>query len=221
MPLERIFDERDINELLTQNAGGEHGARNAALILSGVCWGLTPLEQSLVSTESVIAPNGQLYRTWVLPSHESYNGKSRELYTEDHLVPFFQKYIDVRLKKEWGTGGHSHQALLPDKPFLLNDNGERYRINTTAKGHRSAKAMHDQLRKMIKNSGLYDATPASYRASFIKLMYESGAKWTDLKGLTGIKDKRTLEGHVRPHERELESILSKIFSRVKMPRSLE
>ncbi len=220
MPLERIFDERDINELMAQNAGGLAGARNAALILSGVCWGLTPLEQSLVTTESIVAPNGQLYRIWVLPSHESYNGKPRELFTEDHLVPYFQKYIDFRLKENWKVGGHSHQSLLPDKPFFLNDHGESYRIRTTERGHKSAKAMHDQLRKMIKNCNMHGATPASYRASFIKIMYEAGVRWSELKELTGIRDNRTLEGLVRPHERELELIMGKIFSRVKMPGSL-
>ena len=105
-----------------------------------------------------------------------------------------------------------------DKPFFLNDKGNKFDVRTTSKGHKSAKAMHTQLKKMITNSSFFDATPASYRASFVKMMYEAGVGWSDLKELTGIRDKRTLENLVRPHERELESIMGKIFSRVKMPK---
>lgn len=39
--------------------------------------------------------------------------------------------------------------------------------------------------------------------------------------VSGIKQKRTLERKVRPHERELEAVLSKLYSRVKMPDNLK
>jgi len=77
--------------------------------------------------------------------------------------------------------------------------------------------MLEQLKRMIDRTGLYGATPASYRDSFIKGMFDNGAGWSDLMKVTGIKQKSTLEKKVRPHERELETVLVSLFSRIKMP----
>lgn len=73
---------------------------------------------------------------------------------------------------------------------------------------------------MIGRTSLYGAIPASFRDSFVKGFYENGAGWSDLMKATGIKQKRTLEKKVRPHERELEKVLSSLFSRVKLPEHL-
>lgn len=97
MAAERIFDEVDVQELLEQNAAPPFGARNAALILGDVYWGLTPLELCLVSTEDV-----EFYRVWVLPKHASFNGAAREVHTADHILPFFERYVDLRKDQNWG-----------------------------------------------------------------------------------------------------------------------
>lgn len=224
MAVERIFDEADINELLEQNAAPPYGPRNAALIVGASYWGLTPLELCLLTTESVIAPNGEFYRTWVLPEHSSFNGEAREIYTEDHVLPFFENYAEFRLAKGWGIASnlHSHRGLNPGSSFFLNDQGERYKPTERKDkpGSFQPRSMNEQLKRMIARTSLYGATPASFRDSYIKGMYENGCSWGDLKKVSGIKQKRTLEKKVRPHERELESVLKSLFSRVKMPETL-
>lgn len=225
MAVERIFDEADVSELLEQNAAPPFGPRNAALIMGGVYWGLTPLELSLVSTEDVMAPSGDLYRIWVLPKHAAFNGEAREVGTEDHILPFFEKYIDFRLSKGWGLSSnlHSHRGLAPDSKFFLNDQGERYKP-TERKGKPGSyqpRSMVEQLKRIIGRTSLYGATPGSFRDSYIKGMYEAGVHWGDLMKASGIKQKRTLERKVRPHERELEEVLKSLFSRVKMPDALK
>lgn len=222
MPLERIFDERDISELLEQNSAPPYGARNAALIAGCSCWGLTPKEASNLTTETVIAPNGQFYKTWVLPAHESYNNEPREIYTKDHILFLFEKYATFRLESNWGTAKiHSHRGLDPKSHFFLNDNGQEYKLTKMATGHYQAKSMNEQLKRMIDRTGLHGATPSSFRDSYIKLMYEAGLNWNELKKVSGIKQKKTLERKVRPHERELEEVLSKLFTRVRMPEVLK
>lgn len=221
MAVERIFDESDIQELLDQNSAPPFGARNAALILGGVYWGLTPIELCQVETGDIIAPNGEFYRVWVLPKHASFNGESREVYTEDHVLPFFEKYADLRLERKWGVASnlHSHRKLSPDSKFFLNDRGEPYKPTERKDkpGSYQPRSMVEQLKRMIGRTSLYGATPASYRDSFVKGLYENGAGWSDLMKITGIKQKRTLEKKVRPHERELKTVLSGLFSRVKIP----
>ncbi len=225
MAVERIFDEADIQELLEQNAIPPNGARNAALILGGCYWGLTPLELCLVSSEDVISPKGEFYRIWVLPEYASFNGEARQIHTEDHVLPFFEKYVEHRLSKEWGlsTNLHSHRGLKPDSKFFLNDQGERYKPTERKDkpGAYQPRSMVEQLKRMIARTGIHGATPASYRDSYIKGLYEGGAGWKDLMKASGIKQKRTLEKKVRPHERQIEQVLKSLYSRVKMPESLK
>lgn len=221
MAAERIFDEADVQELIDQNAAPPLGARNAALILGGVYWGLTPLEMCLVSTEDVIAPNGEFYRVWVLPAHAAFNGEAREVRTADHVLPFFERYVKMRLESGFGVSLnlHSHKGLSPASMFFLNDKGGPY-LPTERKGTPGSyqpRSMVEQLKRMIGRTSLHGATPASFRDSFVKGMYEAGAGWSDLMKVSGIKQKRTLEKKVRPHERELEAVLGSLFSRVKMP----
>lgn len=221
MAVERIFDEADVQELIDKNATPPFGARNVALILGGVCWGLTPLEQCLVATEEVIAPNGQFNNVWVLPEHAAFNGEARDIRTADHILPFLESYVRLRLKLGWGvsTNLHAHCGLSPSSKFFLNDKGEPYKPTERKEkpGSYQPRSMIEQLKRMIGRTYLYGATPASFRDSFIKRMYENGAGWSDLMVATGIKQKRTLEKKVRPHERELEKVLSELYSRVKMP----
>lgn len=221
----RIFDEADVSELLEQNSAPPLGARNAALIMAGVYWGLTPLELSLLSVEDVIAPKGDLYRIWVLPAHAAYNGEERVIHTEDHVLPYFEQYVDLRLSKEWevSTNLYSHRRLNPNSKFFLNDQGKPYKATErrSKPGSYQPRSMNEQLKRMIGRTSLYGATPASFRDSFIKEMYESGCNWSELMKVSGIKQKRTLESKVRPHERELEQVLKSLFSRVKMPEHLK
>jgi len=225
MPMERIFDEADVQELLEQNAIPPYGARNAALIMGGVYWGLTPLELCLTSIEHVISPSGELYRIWVLPNHAAFNGEAREIRTENHILPFFEKYIELRLSKKWelSTNLNSHRGLKPDSKFFLNDQGERYKpIKRKDKPDSyQPRSMSEQLKRMIGRTDLDGATPASFRDSYIKGLYEGGAGWSALMTASGIKQKRTLEKKVRPHERELEDVLKGLFSQVKAPKSLK
>lgn len=225
MASERIFDEIDVQELLDQNSAPPFGARNVALILGGVYWGLAPIELSLVATEDVIAPNGDFYRVWTLPAHAAFNGEARVIYTAEHVLPFFDKYADFRLSRGWGVTEnlHTHRRLSPDSRFFLNDRGEPYKPTERKDkpGSYQPRTMVEQLKRMIGRTGLYGATPSSFRDSFIKGMYENGATWTELMKATGIKQKRTLEKKVRPHERDLEDILGRLFSRVKVPEHLK
>lgn len=222
MPIEHIFDERDVQELINQNASKPFGARNAVLILGGVYWGLTPLEMCWVTVEDVIAPDGQFYKEWVLPDRFAYNGEAREIHTADHVLPFFEAYVEMRLERSWGLSNlHTHRGLSPTSYFFLNDSGRQYKPTERKSGSGSfqPRSMIEQLKRMINRTGIQGATASTYRDSFIKSMYDSGAGWKDLMRVSGIKQKRTLERKVRPHERELEAVLSKLYSRVKMPNS--
>jgi len=220
MAVERLFDMQDIQELLNKNAAAPYGKRNLALIIGGTYWGLTPYELSVLDVKDVVAKNGELYSIWTLPAYNSYNGEARENRTKDHVLTFFKNYLEFRIEKEWGLSNlHSYMGLDPESKFFLNDRGEKYKLSlrNSNSAQYQAQSMSDQLRRMIEKTNLHGATPSSYRDSYIKILYENGCHWNDLKLLSGIKQKRTLERKIRPKEAELEEVFRKLYSRVKNP----
>lgn len=220
MASERLFTEPDIQELVDKNAAPPYGKRNAALIMGAVYWGLTPSELSQVSVQDVMHQNGEMLRVWVIPVHVAFNGEPRECHTEDHVLPFFDGYINWRREKGWGTTNiHTYRTLNPESMFFLNERGVPYKLSPRVAGSNQyqPRSMNEQLKRLIRRTSLHGATPSSFRDSYVRGLYENGCGWKDLMKLTGIKQKRTLERKVRPQEAELEIIFNNLFSRVKNP----
>ena len=220
MATERLFTESDIQQLLDNNAAPPFGRRNAALIMGAVYWGLTSYELSMLSVKDVLAEDGEFLRIWVLPGHVASNGTPRECHTEDHVLPFFEGYVAWRLAQGVGVSNLSaYREISPESKFFLNDRGEPYKLSPRKAGSKEfqPRSMNEQLKRMIKKTGLHGATPSSFRDSFVRGLYENGCGWKDLMAVTGIKQKRTLERKVRPQEAELEKVFNSLFSRVKNP----
>jgi len=220
----KILDVEDINHLLERNSQPPFGARNAALIMSGVCWGLSPLEQSLVAIKDVMASNGEFYRIWTLPAAHSFNNEDRVIYTVDHVLPFFELYADYLSENSLlQTNLAAYRGLDPTAKLFVNNKGTKYALTkrktdtTTGKVSYQPRSMTEQLKRMLARTNLNGSTPACLRDSFIKGLYDNGAGWKDLKLATGIKHKKTIEKKVRPYERELKTVLGSMFSKVKNP----
>lgn len=220
MATERLLTERDIQTLLDNNSAPPLGRRNTALIMAAVYWGLTPSELSKLTLESVMDDSGRFYRIWVLPREYSYNGESRECRTEDHVLPFFECYVEWRISQKQGISNSSEfRGLNPKGEFLLNDKGEKYKLTLRKKEAKEKQplAMNQQLKRMLTKAGLHGATPASFRDSYVRGLYENGCGWKDLMLVTGYKQKRTLERKIRPQEAELEKVFRSLFAHVRNP----
>lgn len=220
MAIERLFTEQDIQALLDNNSAPPFGRRNAALIMGGVYWGLSPYELSMLSNEEVISENGEFFKVWVIPKHASYNHEPRECYTEDHVLAFFEEYANWKIEQNLGVSNiAAFRGLSPKGKFFLNDKGGKYKLSLRKKDSDDLqpRAMSDQLKRMIKKAGLHGATPSSFRDSQIRELYNNGCGWKDLMTVTGIKQKRTLERRIRPEELELDKVFRSIYSRVKNP----
>jgi hypothetical protein len=186
--------------------------------MSGVCWGLTPLEQCKLRLKDVMDCSGDFYQVWTLPAHGSYTGIARELRTEDQLLPFLEDYM--RWWKEKGlhpTTNHSYRGLDPDVAFILSDRYEAYALSKRVPDGPKILpvTMNKKLNQLISNAGVYGARASTFRDSFIKAMYDNGCHHNELLRVTGIKDKATIDKRIAPHERALEDVFENIFSRVK------
>jgi integrase len=215
-----IFTDEDINQLLETNSLGALGARNAALIMGAVCWGITTQEMCRVTTREIMSAAGEFYTTWEISKISSFNDETRTLYTSQKLKFFLSKYVELRIANNWFLSNDAaFRTLSPDEKFFLNDQGEPYKETPRKNSTNSfqPRSMNEQLKRMIGRTQLVGATPGSFRDSFIKNMYEKGCSFDDLMLVTGIKQKRTLETKVRPRPSQFEEALNKIFSEVRIP----
>lgn len=222
MPVEKLFSESELQELLDMNAAPPHGQRNAALIIGAVYWGLTPSELSLLRLEDVMDQGGEFYRIWTLPASTAYNGEARELHTENHILPFFEAYMEQRIEtKQCLSNKAWFRHSDPKSHFFLNDRGEPFKLSPRSKSGSNYQpvSMNNKLRQLIANTRIKGAKPSTFRDTFIKNMYEAGCGYAELMKVSGIKGKETLDRKIRPHQRELEEVFKVLFSRVKVPAS--
>ncbi|MFS1524693.1 hypothetical protein ACL7TT_11345 [Microbulbifer sp. 2304DJ12-6] len=221
MAVKKIFTEQELQLLLDMNAIPPHGQRNAALLMGAVYWGLTPSELSLLQLQHVMAQSGEFYRIWTLPESVAYNGEARKLHTEDHVLPFFEAYMENRVERKLFRSNKSwYRYSDPESYFFLNDRDKEFLLSLRSKksSDRQPVSMNSKLKQLIAKTPIQGAKPSSFRDTFIKKMYEGGCGYIDLMAVSGIKGKKTLDRKIRPRERELEKIFHDLYSTIRMPK---
>ncbi|MFT5715977.1 MAG: hypothetical protein ACI9T7_000150 [Oleiphilaceae bacterium] len=214
MPIERILSENDIKKVIKANAKPPFKLRNKALVLVSTYWLLTPVEVSELRIEDVMDKDGQFYRIWVLPDYVAQNGDAREIRTSDHIATIMQDYIDWWVANGlYESGKKAYQGRDPKAPFIVNDNYEKYALSSRVKSGTGVLpvALNKKLNSLLENTGMKGCSASSFRDSGIKLFYDHGARYNDLRDFTGIKTKKSLDGKIRPHETELTSVMNDLF----------
>lgn len=214
MPIERILSESDIKKVIVANNQPPFSVRNKALILTSTYWLLTPVEASELRLEDVMDRDGEFYRIWELHDHVAQNGEAREIRTSDHIAKLMQGYIDWWIANGlYGSGKKAYQGRDPKAPFILNDNYEKYALSKREKGGSGVLpvALNKKLNALLDNAGIKGCSASSFRDSGIKMFYDNGARYNDLKDFTGIKTKKSLDNKIRPHQAELEVIMNNLF----------
>lgn len=219
MPIERLFDESDVQRLIDMNAVPPFGRRNSCLIIAAVYWGLTPSELSLLRLEDVMDQSGEFFRIWTLPASTAYNGDARELHTNDHVLPFFEQYMDWRASEGlYASNKPWYRGTDPKSHFFLNDRGEPFKLSPRKKGSSDyqPRTMNAKLKSFISKAGFEGVTVSTYRDSWIKTMHNHGCSYKDLMFVSGYKQRETIDRKIRPAVQDLEKVFRDIYSRVKV-----
>lgn len=219
MPIERLFSESDVQRLIDMNAVPPFARRNSCLIIAAVYWGLTPSELSLLRLEDVMDQSGDFFRIWTLPASTAYNGDARELHTDNHVLPFFEQYIEWRVSEGLYASNQSwYRGSDPKSHFFLNDRGEPFKLSPRKKGSTDyqPRAMNAKLKSFVSNAGIEGATVSTFRDSWIKTMYDHGCSYKDLMFVSGYKQRETIDRKIRPAVQDLEKVFRDIYSRVKV-----
>lgn len=219
MPIERLFKESDVQRLIDTNSAPPFGQRNSCLIIAAVYWGLTPSELSLLRLEDVMDQSGEFFRIWTLPASTAYNGNARKLYTDDHVLPFFEQYMQCRDSEGLYASNQSwYRGSDPKSHFFLNDREEPFKLSPRKKGSTDyqPRAMNAKLKSFISRAGIEGATVSTFRDSWIKAMSDAGCHYKDLMSVSGIKQRETIERKIRPAVQDLEKVFRDIYSRVKV-----
>ncbi|MFT5723867.1 MAG: hypothetical protein ACI9JN_000984 [Bacteroidia bacterium] len=221
MPIEKIFSEDDIQHLINANSQPKYAVRNKALIFGVSYWGLERKEVCLLPLSAVMSESGQWHKIWYIPKEFSYNGEARELRTSDHVLPVFDAYVDWL--KSHGVGKsnlHTYRQLNPDMKLFVNDNMQHFALTARSKLRTDGsvsfqtRSLDDKLKGFLANSRIQGATVSRFRDSWVKMMFDNGARYNDLKDISGIKTKATLDAKIKPVERELEKVFSSVFQRI-------
>ena len=212
-----MLSESDIKKVIKLNGKPPFALRNKALVIASSYWLLSPVEVSNLRIEDVMDRDGQFYRIWVLPEHVAQNGDEREIRTSEHIAKLMQDYIDWWIANGlYESGKKAYQRRDPKAPFILNDKYEKYALSKREKDGAGVLpiALNKKLNNLLEVAGMKGCTARSFRDSGIRMFYENGAKYNDLRDFTGIKTKKSLDGKIRPHEAELESVMNGIFRNI-------
>lgn len=217
MPIERILSEADIKKVIIANAKPPFALRNKALVLVSTYWLLSPVEASELRLEDVMDKDDQFYKIWVLPDYVAQNGEAREIRTSEHIAKLMQGYMDWWIANGlYESGKKAYQGRDPKAPFVLNDNYEKYALSKREKNGAEVLpiALNKKLNALLEVAGFHGCSASSFRDSGIKLFYDYGAKYNDLRDFTGIKTKKSLDGKIRPHEAELTTVMNGVFRNI-------
>jgi hypothetical protein len=218
VPIERILSENDFKQVIARNAKAPFAYRNASLVIAASYWLLTPYELIELRLEDVLDKSGEFYSVWTLPSHVAQHGETREIRTSDHIATIMRRYIQWWIDNDfYSSGKSSYLGRDPEAPFILNDNFEVYGLSRRDKNSAAIVPirMNKKLVSILETAGYKGLTASIFRDSGIKIMWDNGAKYNDLKYMTGIKTKSTLDAKIRPHEYELEFVLNYVFKNIK------
>lgn len=221
MPLEVTFSQDDIQTIIDANNSPQFGPRNKALIICASYWGLDRKEICQLPLNALMSESGSWYKRWVLPEEFSFHGEARELCTADHVIPALDVYVDwLKSKEVGGSNLHTYRQLDGEMKFIVNDNYKPFALTKRKKPLNDGavsyqtRALDDKLKGFILNAGIQGARVSTFRDSWVKMMYDNGCGYNELKSVSGIKTKSTLDAKIRPLERELQQIFNSVFSRI-------
>lgn len=221
MPIQKIFNNADIQELIDNNSKGDFRLRNSALIIAASYWGLTRTEICLMPLDALMCSTGEFYSEWYVPPEIAFNGKARVLYTSDSVAELLDRYVDWLVeRKVCKSNLYTFRQLQPDMKFFVNDNLAPFALTKSSKrlvdGGVSYKTrtLDDKLKGFITNTSIQGATVSTFRDSWVKNMYDNGCRHRDLQDISGFVRKSTIDAKIRPFESELQGVFNKVFSRI-------
>ena len=223
MPVEKFFNQDELQQLITNNAVGEFKERNTALIIGATYWGLTRLELCDLPLKCLMTKSGKWLDKWTLPVGLSFNGQERTLYTADKIKPVLDAYLEWLIEKEVAlTNQNIYRGYDGESEFFVNDNlqpfkkTERKQRLKAGKVSYQPRSLDDKLISFIDKTSIQGATPTTFRDSWIRTMFLTGCKERDLLAISGYKNKASIADKMKRDELELEAVFNCVYSRMKI-----
>tara|TARA_B100000508_G_scaffold138453_1_gene134594 strand:+ start:542 stop:997 length:456 start_codon:yes stop_codon:yes gene_type:complete len=118
--------------------------------------------------------------------------------------------------RQWFTWNRvgSLSRSRPKTSFIINDKHAAYTLSGRPEKGYIANSMNRKLKQLFDNTAIEGATPAAFRDSFIRMMYQDGCGYKDLMDITGIRQKETLDRKIKPCSIELLSVYQSLYSKV-------
>lgn len=217
MLIERFLEEKDFKNIVSCNSEPPFATRNKALVITGGNFLLKPYEQTLIRLEDLMDSSGKFRSVWTLPSYAAYNGEERKIRISEHVAELLQQYMNWWVANDlYPSGENSYQGRDPKAFFILSDNFQPYSLSRRKAGEAETVpvGLNDKLADMLSKAGYKGLKASSIRDSGIKMMWDSGARHSSLKELTGIKTKASLDIKIRPQEAEMSEVINRVFKTI-------
>lgn len=222
MPVEKFFNQDELQQLISNNAVGEFKERNSALIAGASYWGLTRLELCDLPLKLLMTKSGKWLDKWTLPAEFSFNGQERTLYTANKIKPVLDAYLEWLITNEVALTNQSiYRGYDGESEFFINDNlmpfkkTERKQRLKDGKISYQPRSLDDKLISFIERTNIQGATPTTFRDSWIRMMYLSGCKTRDLLAISGYKNAASITDKIKRDELELDAVFNNVHSRLK------
>jgi hypothetical protein len=223
MPVEKFFNQDELQQLITNNAVGEFKKRNAALIIGASYWGLTRLELCDIPLKCLMTKSGKWLDKWTLPAELSFNGQERTLYTADKIKPVLDAYLEWLIEKEVAlTNQNIYRGYDGENEFFVNDNLQPFKKTERKQRLKGGKvsyqprSLDDKLISFIERTNIQGATPTTYRDSWVRMMFINGCKTRDLLAVSGYKNQASIADKIAREELQLEQVFNTVYSRIKV-----
>lgn len=214
----KIFSSTEQYELIKQNSNSKFKERNIALIFGASIWGLTRTELSLLQLKHLMDKSGKIFSEWELPDTISFNGSTRNLYTPEDGITVIDNYVNWLVSKSINTTDSiDYRSLDPEMYFYITDRYQKFKITKrTTKSTKGAslfqsRSMDAKLKKFIVTAKIPNATPKTFRDTWIFQMYYSGCELQKLLEASGYNSYTSIKNKLTPMKRDIKSVYKAIL----------
>ncbi len=130
-------------------------------------------EIALVDTKTIMYASGEIKSELHLPSKVCKNLKSRTVWLSPKSKSIIQEWVNVRLKRGWGTALNSseYQGLNPKSKFIMSSKGssfslqpKRRKIESGEKIYWAADSLEQAIRFIYQRCGLKTSSHCGRRS---------------------------------------------------------
>ena len=217
-----------LSHILFVASRGELGHRNVAIMWMLFGSGLRINEVAQLKVSDVYYPNGELKTSFIIPGPYTKTAKPRPAYIKvNQQRESLQLWKKQRLiESAMCSDDDTYGGLRGDSPLFLSKKGvwrkfafnvKKYKTKNGIKETRVCASLENNVREIIKSSGVQGGSSHSGRRSLASLMDRKEYDLNLIQRILGHEDEEMSLEYIDPYEKRIDNAFSNIWKGVKYP----